>query len=94
MRNILFLFLILFVTFSSTDVYADDKFVNKDLFPQLKVGTTTKAITVELLGKPVHENSNPNGKSIYFYDISKVQILSLLYDSDKVLVKVDVFERN
>ena len=80
--------------FSITAVYAGDKFVNKDLFPQLKVGTTTKNKTVELLGKPVHENLNPNGKSIYFYDISKNQILSLLYESDKVLMKIDVFKKN
>lgn len=68
-------------------------FVDKSLFPQLKVSETSKAETRSLLGDPSYTDTNSDGRSIFMYDISKNEVLSLLYSPEGILVKIDVFQR-
>lgn len=57
------------------------------------VGEATAQFIKGCLGAPAHEDRNPDGRFIYYYEIDGgVTIVAFLFDSQNILIKVNAFK--
>ncbi|MCE9684632.1 YjgB family protein [Shewanella sp. AS16] len=57
------------------------------------IGETTSDDIVSCMGKPSHEDYNPDGRFVYLYDSQKKIVLAYLFGKDKKLIKVTGYEK-
>lgn len=63
---------------------------NKAQFP---IGITTSEQVLRCMGKPQHENYNPDGRFVYLYESKQNLILTYLFSPDKKLLKIVGYEK-
>jgi hypothetical protein len=57
------------------------------------IGETTSDDVVSCMGKPRHEDYNPDGRFVYLYESSKNITLTYLFGKNKKLVKITGYEK-
>lgn len=62
---------------------------NKAKFP---IGETTSYHVISCMGKPQHEDYNPDGRFVYLYESKQNVILTYLFGEDKKLIKIVGYE--
>lgn len=60
---------------------------------QFPIGETSSEDVVSCMGKPNHEDYNPDGRFVYFYDSNKNAVLAYLFGKDKKLRQVMGYEK-
>jgi outer membrane protein assembly factor BamE (lipoprotein component of BamABCDE complex) len=58
------------------------------------VGETTSDHVVSCMGKPQHEDYNPDGRFVYLYETEGNTILTYLFGKDKKLIKIVGYENS
>ena len=58
------------------------------------VGETTSDYVISCLGKPKHEDYNPDGRFVYLYETNGNTILTYLFGKDKKLIKIVGYENS
>ena len=58
------------------------------------VGETTSDHVVSCMGKPQHEDYNPDGRFVYLYETKGNTILTYLFSKDKKLIKIVGYENS
>lgn len=58
------------------------------------IGETTSDDVISCMGKPIHEDYNPDGRFVYLYETPKEVVLAYVFGKDKKLVKVTGFKKN
>ncbi|WP_020580864.1 hypothetical protein [Endozoicomonas elysicola] len=64
-----------------------------DNVAKFPVGETTSEDVVSCMGKPQHEDYNPDGRFVYIYDTPQEIILSYLFGENKKLIKIAAYEK-
>lgn len=58
------------------------------------IGETTSDHVISCMGKPKHEDYNPDGRFVFLYEAKNNVILTYLFGEDKLLIKVVVYENS
>jgi hypothetical protein len=52
-----------------------------------KAGEATSELVLRCMGKPSHEDHNPDGRYVYLYDINESTKLTFLFDKSGSLIR-------
>ena len=58
------------------------------------IGETTSEHVISCMGKPQHEDYNPDGRFVYLYDTKGNTILTYVFGEDKKLIKIVGYENS
>jgi len=63
-------------------------------YSSLKVGEASQQSTIDLLGKPLHIDKNPDGRSVYMYETAPDELTGFMFNKEGILAKIAVFKKN